>query len=74
MLTVSIKPWIVLHFVAKLCVGKIKEVWNSRVTKSSYEVKLSKMTSKFELLTQKFVLVITCLRGKFGINLSSSLF
>ena len=28
------------------------EVWNSRVMKSSYEIKLRKMTSHFELLTR----------------------
>ena len=32
----------------------IIEVRNSRVTKSSYETELRKMTSHFELLTQKF--------------------
>ena len=31
----------------------IVEVWTSRVTKSSYETELRKMTSKFELLTRK---------------------
>ena len=29
------------------------EVWNSRVTKSSYDTELRKMTSQFELLTRK---------------------
>ena len=28
------------------------EVWNSRVTKSSYDTELRKMTSHFELLTR----------------------
>ena len=32
----------------------IKEVPNSRVTKSSYETELRKMTLHFELLTRKF--------------------
>ena len=31
------------------------EIWNSRVTKSSCETELHKMTSHFELLTQKFL-------------------
>ena len=31
------------------------DVWNSRVTKSSYEIKLCKMTSNFEFLTPKFL-------------------
>ena len=35
---------------------KIFEVQNSQVTKSSYKINLRKMTSHFELLTQKFLL------------------
>ena len=31
------------------------EIWNSRVTKSSYEIKLWKMTSHFEFLTRTFL-------------------
>ena len=31
----------------------VGEVWNSRVTKSSYEIDLNRMTSNFESLTQK---------------------
>ena len=31
------------------------EVWNSPVTKSSYETELHKMTSHFQLLTRKFL-------------------
>ena len=34
---------------------KTNEVWNSQVTKSSYEIGLRKMTSHFELLTRKFL-------------------
>ena len=32
-----------------------REVRNSRITKSSYEIELRKMMSHFELLTQKFL-------------------
>ena len=39
-----------LNFPASKC-----EVQNSRVTKSSYETELRKMTSRFELLTRKFL-------------------
>ena len=35
-------------------IQNITEVQNSQVMKSSYETKLCKMTSKFELLTQKY--------------------
>ena len=31
------------------------QVWNSRVTKSSYETELRKMTSRFELQTRKIL-------------------
>ena len=53
--------------LTKLAIGKkiywdfvdlkcnLSEVWNSRVTKSSYETKLHKMTPHFELLTRKFL-------------------
>ena len=34
---------------------KYKEVRNYRVTKSSYEIELRKITSHFELLTRKFL-------------------
>ena len=40
----------VFHLYSRLC-----EVRNSRVTKSSYETELHKMTSHFELLTRKFL-------------------
>ena len=33
----------------------LKELRNSRVTKSSYQTELHKMTSDFELLTRKFL-------------------
>ena len=33
----------------------LKEVRNSRVTKSSYEIEIRKITSHFELLTRKFL-------------------
>ena len=35
------------------------EVQNSRVTKSSYESELHKMTSHFKLLTQTFIEILT---------------
>ena len=34
--------------------SKFEEVRNSEVTKSNYETELHKMTSHFELLTEKF--------------------
>ena len=33
----------------------LTEVRNSRVTKSSYEIEIRKITSHFELLTRKFL-------------------
>ena len=39
----------------KLVVVEYIEVRNSRVTKSSYEIELSKMTLHFELLTRKLL-------------------
>ena len=48
-------------------IGFVKE-------KSYYSIKHLKKKKDLLLLATKLVLVITCLRGKFGINLPSSIF